>query len=466
MDDLSDSVEVETLISIAATHYNTNPQKALDYAIEAKELSEELRSEILLGKAMNTIGAAYYYLDVINLSDSAYFIALNSFDSIGFKPGMARSLNNIAWNYKVREDYEKALVYFERAHKVVKATDDTTLLQGILNNMGTVLRQQGQFEKALEVFEESLELNRVQGNEIWEAYALNNMGMTYMDLGNFQKSREFLDQAIRINLENDLIKEYSRNLTNLGKLYISEKEYDSADYYLDMADEVIDSLGYNREKLENLEYKILLNEEIGDWKNAFVYQKEYQQLDNELNRISWNEKVSELQGKFELAQKERELETSRRKLEQQKMIIMGSLSILVLLFVLLYLVIKLYRSKNEWGKNIENLNLEINQKNEQLEAVNRDISQINENLEEMVKKRTEKAFEQNERLLRYAFINSHEIRGPLARILGLLYLIKLEDNSIQRHKSFRLLDEATNELDDVIKQTSKLLEDEELFDDD
>jgi hypothetical protein len=49
-------------------------------------------------------------------------------------------------------------------------------------------------------------------------------------------------------------------------------------------------------------------------------------------------------------------------------------------------------------------------------------------------------------------------------VLGLLYLINLEDESIRDKTTYKLLNEATQELDNIVKQTSKLLRGESLYD--
>lgn len=57
-----------------------------------------------------------------------------------------------------------------------------------------------------------------------------------------------------------------------------------------------------------------------------------------------------------------------------------------------------------------------------------EIEGINNNLEQIIVDRTEKIKDQESRINRFAFINAHRVRSPLARIIGLLNLIELEKN--------------------------------------
>jgi light-regulated signal transduction histidine kinase (bacteriophytochrome) len=83
---------------------------------------------------------------------------------------------------------------------------------------------------------------------------------------------------------------------------------------------------------------------------------------------------------------------------------------------------------------------------------------VNETLEETVKKRTSELETQNRQLTEYAFINSHVLRAPLARILGLSYLITTEA-SIKDRQLLEALIASSKELDLIILKISDLLYD-------
>jgi GAF domain-containing protein len=89
---------------------------------------------------------------------------------------------------------------------------------------------------------------------------------------------------------------------------------------------------------------------------------------------------------------------------------------------------------------------------------NKEIALINEGLEERVKQRTEELEIQNKRLVEYAFINSHLLRGPLSRILGLINLME-HDNTMKESEMLDLLRKSGDELDQVIGKISNALND-------
>jgi GAF domain-containing protein len=102
---------------------------------------------------------------------------------------------------------------------------------------------------------------------------------------------------------------------------------------------------------------------------------------------------------------------------------------------------------------------EIETMNEELNSLNEELTTINERLEEKVKERTSVLETQNHQLTEYAFINSHILRAPLARILGLSSLIARESISIKDEQLIKALIYSSNELDVIIRKISDVLYD-------
>ncbi|MHA4895704.1 PAS domain S-box protein [Pedobacter sp. PWIIR3] len=67
------------------------------------------------------------------------------------------------------------------------------------------------------------------------------------------------------------------------------------------------------------------------------------------------------------------------------------------------------------------------------------------------KKSLNKIRQQNKKLMEIARIQSHDVRSSLAKIMGLVELIKLEKLTPEQHELCRLLSNSTNELDKTIR---------------
>lgn len=121
---------------------------------------------------------------------------------------------------------------------------------------------------------------------------------------------------------------------------------------------------------------------------------------------------------------------------------------------------------DELNKHLMSVNKEVHDKNEELQAYGEELiasqeelKQINENLNDLVANRTEALQAQNEKLVKHAFINAHKVRSPLARILGLVNLIRYEIKPEGKNKELvDRLEISTDELNEVLKEVRVNLE--------
>ncbi len=94
-----------------------------------------------------------------------------------------------------------------------------------------------------------------------------------------------------------------------------------------------------------------------------------------------------------------------------------------------------------------------------IETQNREILLHNKTLDQEVKERTQKLVEYNQQLEQFAFITAHNLRAPVARILGLGQVLDLsKDNLDEERMIVSKLIATTVELDKVVKDVSTILE--------
>jgi signal transduction histidine kinase len=104
-------------------------------------------------------------------------------------------------------------------------------------------------------------------------------------------------------------------------------------------------------------------------------------------------------------------------------------------------------------------NEELIQSQEEIAAQRDLVSKHNESLEEEVTKRTQELVEYNQQLEQFAFISAHNLRAPVARILGLGHLLTLAQNSPEeKEQIYPKLVHTTRELDEVVRDLNTILE--------
>jgi signal transduction histidine kinase len=104
----------------------------------------------------------------------------------------------------------------------------------------------------------------------------------------------------------------------------------------------------------------------------------------------------------------------------------------------------------EAGQIIEEQNAEIQAMNEYL------VREVNERTSEL-QNANQELIDQNNQLEQYAFITAHNLRAPLARILGLTHLIKISESDTEKGIVFDKLVTSTKDLDHVIQDLNTIL---------
>jgi signal transduction histidine kinase len=100
---------------------------------------------------------------------------------------------------------------------------------------------------------------------------------------------------------------------------------------------------------------------------------------------------------------------------------------------------------------------EIETQNEELVQSQENLFQMNSHLESLVEARTREVKKQNEQLIKYAYSNAHHVRGPVARVLGLIQLSKM-DAGLDFPFLFLKIEEQVVEIDQVVKSINKELQ--------
>jgi signal transduction histidine kinase len=185
-----------------------------------------------------------------------------------------------------------------------------------------------------------------------------------------------------------------------------------------------------------------------------------------------NRQIEELRTKYETEKKEKENEELQREaqLKEDQLLstrIFLGLSILFAFIaaVLAFIYYKALVQNKKDKSNLQVLHSELQEKNEEVTAqseelieANAQIALMNENLESLVKDKASKIMEQNKMLTQYAFQNAHKVRGPLARIMGLINLVRLGGSSEETTELISKIEDASHELDSVVKEINSKLE--------
>jgi len=201
--------------------------------------------------------------------------------------------------------------------------------------------------------------------------------------------------------------------------------------------------------------------------SALYYAKQLLVSERAFFNVGKAAQVDALQIQFEMQQKEAELSLSREELRFQRLLLVVIGTVLLFVIAVGAVIYRSYRQKKRWWHELKIKNHEIQERNEEitrqaeeLSEVNDEITRMNENLEALVAERTQKIREQSERIIAYSYFNAHKVRGPLARILGLVNVLQLEQwpKSPELERWLQRVKQSAAELDEMIREVNTKLD--------
>jgi hypothetical protein len=145
-------------------------------------------------------------------------------------------------------------------------------------------------------------------------------------------------------------------------------------------------------------------------------------------------------------------------------IIIAGVTYVILYSLIAYSSLILKRRYDDAFTTLEAQHLELIEKTNEIETQNEELMQSHENLnnmnmhlESLVHERTKEVQKRNEQLIRFAYTNAHDVRGPVARVLGLIQLSKMEAD-LDYPFLFHKIEEQTKEIDEAVKGINRELE--------
>ncbi|UII27321.1 tetratricopeptide repeat-containing sensor histidine kinase [Fulvivirga maritima] len=350
------------------------------------------------------------------------------------------SLSHMADIHYSSKNYDEAIEIGKQAINLIESLPphqtDYSKYISVLNTIGIAYREKNEPDSSIFYLNHAAVLAKEKGFEFWEGLALGNLGLMYQKMGKINIARELVLKDYRISLYHDQNRSAIKSAIEIGKMYQTEKNFNDAKHYYDTALFLIDNeIIQNKLPLYVRHAKAVASwyEAQGDFINAFKLQKQYIAMSDSLSAQAIQLKLAEIKATndfdtqvnaIKLLTKNGELQ--KQKIQKQNLIIIASITSLLFIIttaILIYrqLILKkrdhLLLEKHK--DKIEAQNTELEAQSEQLSHQNKLIQHINTNLEQEVQKRTIKLKKLNEELDTFIYRSSHDIRQPIATILGL-----------------------------------------------
>lgn len=371
---------------------NTNPDSALIIGTNGVEQSKKTSNNRLAAFSYKTKGWAYFRIGNFDSCFSNLKIATLLFEQLKDTVETLYMYANLAIVYSNHSQFDKSGAYLMKADSLAKLKKNRKAEAGIKRQMGILYRQQGENEKAIEYLNQSLYLsselkdtlhiwdvvsslsiiynqylsrpdsslallnkaaplvNGTSGYSYQKATMQEQYGDTWFALASYGKALGHYKTAYNMFGSQDDIADMSFEAINVGKTLLALDRNNEAEKYLLNAYQANDSLKMTNYAFDAATQLAALYKKEKDWRNSFHWLEISFQLNDSLKLTEQNEKIAELQTKYESEKKDVEINLlkkdqalSQLSLQKQKTFRWGAVGLLLLLTTIGFLIINRFR---------------------------------------------------------------------------------------------------------------------------
>jgi tetratricopeptide (TPR) repeat protein len=508
----SDSEKVKALIDRAADIYCEDSANKLIIANEARNLAEKIKwrrgiydANYMLGKiyysCLKNYDKAFEYFEenitiakkngdkpnqILALDNAAKFYqksdnhvkALELFEKIlALDPDIdwrIAVLGDIGVVYNAINDNKKALEYYNNSLNVLDSfvrskktgsRNDTLLRAGLLINIGdihlampqpdlafenysevrkiSIAIQDKQFEiwslvgigktfkekkdypKALKNYEAALKISDSIHQYHDEVKILNEIANTYLETWALTEALTYADSALRLAETQHYIDLLSRANATFGNVYLKQNKYDLAIFYLQRALSIAQQNNVLIDKKDAWFGLSDAYEHSGQSALALAAFKHFKSLNDSLTSLEQAKELQKVTLERQFSQeKQKSKEEYVKRIERQKMFTYYGYAGLALVVLLAFFIFRNYKIQKKYN---ELLSKEKKSHLAHIKAQSNILSDI-------------------------AHTQAHDVRGPVATILGLVNLFNYEDATDPMNKQvMEWIGSTTEKLDNVVK---------------
>lgn len=425
----------------------TDPEQTIKNAEKALVIAQKLNYSKGIGEAYRVLGLGYYYINEPEKSIDNYLTALTYFEKTNDLRGKAKVYNNIGNLYR-DNDYKESLTNLKKSLAIAEKLADKQLIASLYLNIGNIKYRQKSFHQALSYYDKSNLIFSELKDSINLITCVQNRGVIYFNLNQFEKALALLLQANQAAKANDLNQTVASVNLTLASLYIAQNKFAEAEKIVEEG-KVYATIIKDKKLIYDYQYTTYqLEYKRKNYEQALHNLQEIYRQDSILHKSTESDKIRLIEKKFEQAALQRDSDLLKQRQETDRVKFFSVTAVAGLLMVVIVLLVGNVKRKAKTNSQLTDLNSEVSRQKDNLDR-------INHHLEEIIDERTKDLQVKNKKLSEYSSYLSHQIRGPIATLKGLMNLEK--EGLVDQNECIDMMDKCVSDIDSKIIEMSDML---------
>jgi len=453
--------------------YLGNYDSALLYSQMAHQLALATADSTLIASSLNNIGYTYYHFGNYLQAMDNLTKALALKQRIQQDYGLGQTYNNLGLVFDKLKDFDRARDCFNKAIETSARLHDDNIRLYSFNNLGFTSLHAGQVGKAHHYFQQALAVSKNVNNKNWLAFSYSGLGQVYLE-------RNIVDSAEMCFQKSFALRNSINDKRGISEVYyyyarirFRRHQIDSAFYYLYKSQMLARQHGMRERRKENMMFLATLHKERKSYDSALYYTTSVMQLRDSLFDENLARELAAVQIQSGQHENERSLFLKDAQLKQQKALAVALAGGILLIGAFLFVLFRSYRRLQKLTADIaqqkEALRLnndELHTAKEYIQFQNHALADLNLQLQSKLLVQTKELETTNQELKvvstefdNFIYRSSHDIKGPLARILGLCHVGLVDIHDEKAREYFERLYQTAHHLNrllDSLKAASEI----------
>ncbi len=257
--------------------------------------------------------------------------------------------------YFFQGNFDESLKYYEEALVCAENHGKSSAIAIAQTNIACVYGEKKEYEKAAEMFKKSLETLEEVKDSSSISVTIYNIALCYIDLENYEDASVYLKQASDVAKRSN-VEIYTLCLQGLAKIEVHNGNYDEAERLLNESERIADE-NHFRQALQSLyKEKKTFYVKLGRYREAYESLSKYQEFSDSLFSADTKSKLNTQRIRFELREKELQIEDQKNTIEQQRMMRIFLFVVIGLLLVLIAMIIRIWHIQRVRNKELVEIN--------------------------------------------------------------------------------------------------------------
>ncbi len=384
-------------------------------------MAEELHLEGELARILNTLAVCHTFRAEYDKALEYHFQSLVLREKQGNKKNIGIALHNIGLTYYKMGSFDLALDYSLQGQRAYSDSGDGENLQ-LLVNIGLCYNELLLFEQAQESLERALRQCESGCNDDLKIQAEFGLGNAFFAQQRVTDAIDHFQKSYSISLQVGDIRFQLENLLRLTKLALLQRNHGIAKEYLGKIEAIPEKDGYREILKEFYQLEADFHSAANDFEKATYYLRKVTEVNDSIYNTEVIRNLTRVQTLYAqrenlaiIAAKDNVLALNDEIIKQQRSV---ALLLLVIASLTTVLGVVIYRNYRK-----------IKAVNGELASAKQIIEDHNKFLDHLVDQKTKELVDSNEELVKvndeldnFIYKTSHDIRGPLASLKGMVNL--------------------------------------------